>query len=218
MSSSPWPALNEKTLAIIMGGGAGSRLFPLTKERSKPAVPLAGKYRLVDIPISNCINAGLRRIYVLTQFNSASLHRHISASYKFDNFSRSFVEILAAQQTPTATSWYQGTADAVRQNLRDFLQQGEEMLAAAGAKDIRRNDSRQAPGLDIHEMGGVRMGRDPKTSLLNRWNQLHACPNVFVTDGAAMASTGTQNPSLTFMALAARAANHAAEELKRGNL
>lgn len=102
--------------------------------------------------------------------------------------------------------------------LRDFLQQGEEMLAAAGAKDIRRNDSRQAPGLDIHEMGGVRMGRDPKTSLLNRWNQLHACPNVFVTDGAAMASTGTQNPSLTFMALAARAANRAVEEMKRGNL
>ena len=112
----------EKTLAIIMGGGAGTRLFPLTKERSKPAVPLAGKYRIVDIPISNCINSGLRRIYVLTQFNSASLHKHINSSYKFDTFSRSFVEILAAQQTPTDNNWYQGTADAVRQNLRDFLQ------------------------------------------------------------------------------------------------
>ena len=122
MTPSNWPSIADKTLAIIMGGGAGTRLFPLTKERSKPAVPLAGKYRLVDIPISNCINSGLRRMYVLTQFNSASLHKHINSSYKFDNFSRSFVEILAAQQTPTDTNWYQGTADAVRQNLRDFLQ------------------------------------------------------------------------------------------------
>src|SRR5450755_3806831 len=96
MNLSNWPSITEKTLAIIMGGGAGTRLFPLTKERSKPAVPLAGKYRIVDIPISNCINSGLRRIYILTQFNSASLHKHINSSYKFDNFSRSFVEILAA--------------------------------------------------------------------------------------------------------------------------
>src|SRR5215218_7293518 len=108
-------------LSIIMGGGAGTRLFPLTKERAKPAVPLAGKYRIVDIPISNCLNSGLRRIYVLTQFNSVSLHRHIQSTYKFDQFSRSFVEILAAQQTPTDSQWYQGTADAVRQNLTDFL-------------------------------------------------------------------------------------------------
>lgn len=102
--------------------------------------------------------------------------------------------------------------------MKDFLQQGEAMLAAVGAKRISTRDSKQSPGLDIHEMGGVRMGNDPKTSLLNRWNQLHACPNVFVTDGACMASTGTQNPSLTFMALTARAAGHAVEELKRGNL
>jgi len=102
--------------------------------------------------------------------------------------------------------------------MKDFLARGEEMLAAAGAKNVRANDSKQNPGLDIHEMGGVRMGKDPKTSLLNRWNQLHACPNVFVTDGASMASTGTQNPSLTFMALTARAANHAVEEMKKGNL
>jgi choline dehydrogenase-like flavoprotein len=102
--------------------------------------------------------------------------------------------------------------------LKDFLARGEEMLAAAGAKRIAKIDTKQNPGLDIHEMGGVRMGRDPKTSLLNQWNQLHACPNVFVTDGACMASTGTQNPSLTFMALTARAAHHAVEELKQGNL
>src|SRR5256714_13398154 len=108
-------------LSIIMGGGQGTRLFPLTRERSKPAVPLAGKYRLVDIPISNCINSGLRRIYLLTQFNSASLHRHISQSYKFDHFSGGFVEILAAEQTFSDASWYQGTADAGCQDLKDFL-------------------------------------------------------------------------------------------------
>src|ERR1700720_2080288 len=116
------PGTTQRTLAIIMGGGAGTRLFPLTKDRAKPAVPLGGKYRLVDIPISNCLNSGLRSIYVLTQFNSMSLHRHIQASYKFDNFSRSFVDILAAQQTPEGSQWYQGTADAVRQNMCYFLE------------------------------------------------------------------------------------------------
>ena len=104
------------------------RLFPLTKDRAKPAVPLGGKYRLVDIPISNCLNSGLRSIYVLTQFNSMSLHRHIQASYKFDNFSRSFVDILAAQQTPEGSQWYQGTADAVRQNMRYFLERPVRLL------------------------------------------------------------------------------------------
>ena len=102
--------------------------------------------------------------------------------------------------------------------MRDFLARGQEMLEAVGAKKITARDSKQNPGLDIHEMGGVRMGYDPKTSLLNRWNQLHACTNVFVTDGACMTSTGTQNPSLTFMVLAARAAQHAVAELKKGHL
>src|SRR5262249_49154055 len=111
----------SNVLSIIMGGGQGTRLFPLTRDRAKPAVPLAGKYRLVDIPISNCINSDLKRIYLLTQFNSASLHRHIAQSYKFDHFSGGFVEILAAKQTATDTSWYQGTADAVRKNLTAFL-------------------------------------------------------------------------------------------------
>src|SRR6187549_1549372 len=143
MQLSNWPSITDKTLAIIMGGGAGTRLFPLTKERSKPAVPLAGKYRLVDIPISNCINSGLRRMYVLTQFNSASLHRHIASSYKFDQFSRSFVEVLAAQQTPTDTSWYQGTADAVRQNLRDFLQFPYEYYVILSGDQLYRMDFRQ---------------------------------------------------------------------------
>jgi glucose-1-phosphate adenylyltransferase len=138
-----WPAITEKTLAIIMGGGAGTRLFPLTKERSKPAVPLAGKYRLVDIPISNCLNSGLRRMYILTQFNSVSLHRHIHATYKFDQFSRSFVEILAAQQTPTDSKWYQGTADAVRQNLRDFMSVPFDYFVILSGDQLYRMDYRR---------------------------------------------------------------------------
>jgi glucose-1-phosphate adenylyltransferase len=105
-------------LGLILGGGRGTRLYPLTKLRSKPAVPIAGKYRLIDIPISNCINSGLNRVYILTQFLSVSLHRHIANTYKFDPFSRGFVEVLAAQQTNEAADWYQGTADAVRQNVR----------------------------------------------------------------------------------------------------
>ena len=110
------------TLAIILGGGQGSRLFPLTATRSKPAVPIGGKYRLIDVPISNCLHADIRRIYVLTQFNSASLNRHISMTYRLDVFSQGFVEILAAEQTPDNPHWFQGTADAVRQAARHFAQ------------------------------------------------------------------------------------------------
>jgi glucose-1-phosphate adenylyltransferase len=106
--------------SLILGGGRGTRLFPLTMHRSKPAVPLGGKYRIIDIPISNCINSGLQRIYVLTQFLSVSLHRHITNTYKFDVFSGGFVEILAAQQTMESTNWYQGTADAIRKNIQYF--------------------------------------------------------------------------------------------------
>jgi glucose-1-phosphate adenylyltransferase len=130
----------SNVLSVIMGGGQGTRLFPLTKERSKPAVPLAGKYRLVDVPISNCINSGLRRIYLLTQFNSASLHRHISQSYKFDHFSGGFVEILAAEQTYADTSWYQGTADAVRKNLLHFMNhEWDYLLILSGDQLYRMN-------------------------------------------------------------------------------
>ena len=136
------PGTTQRTLAIIMGGGAGTRLFPLTKDRAKPAVPLGGKYRLVDIPISNCLNSGLRSIYVLTQFNTMSLHRHIQASYKFDNFSRSFVDILAAQQTPEGSQWYQGTADAVRQNMRYFLEQPYEYYLILSGDQLYRMDFR----------------------------------------------------------------------------
>jgi glucose-1-phosphate adenylyltransferase len=143
MSNFNHAVITEKTLAIVLGGGAGSRLFPLTRDRSKPAVPLAGKYRIVDIPISNCLNSGLRRIYVLTQFNSVSLHRHIQSTYKFDQFSRSFVEILAAQQTPTDSQWYQGTADAVRQNLTDFLSLACEYYVILSGDQLYRMDFRK---------------------------------------------------------------------------
>lgn len=134
------PVNISKVLSIIMGGGQGTRLFPLTRERSKPAVPLAGKYRLVDIPISNCINSGMRRIYLLTQFNSASLHRHISQSYKFDHFSGGFVEILAAEQSFKDTSWYQGTADAVRKNLVHFLNHDFEYALILSGDQLYRMD------------------------------------------------------------------------------
>ena len=135
--------LSRHTLGIIMGGGAGTRLFPLTKDRAKPAVPLAGKYRLVDIPISNCINSGVRQVYVLTQYNSASLNRHISRAYKFDLFGRSFVEILAAQQTAEDEHWYQGTADAVRQNIKTFLQGSWEYFLILSGDQLYRMDFRK---------------------------------------------------------------------------
>jgi glucose-1-phosphate adenylyltransferase len=113
--------INNDALAIILGGGQGSRLHPLTAERSKPAVPIAGKYRLVDIPISNCINSDIKRMFVLTQFNSASLNRHIKNTYHFSFFSSAFVDVLAAEQTPNNKTWFQGTADAVRQSMHHFL-------------------------------------------------------------------------------------------------
>jgi glucose-1-phosphate adenylyltransferase len=132
----------SRVLSIILGGGAGTRLFPLTKERAKPAVPLAGKYRLVDIPISNCINSDLKRVYLLTQFNSASLHRHVAYSYKFDHFSDGFVEILAAEQSFADTSWYQGTADAVRKNLVHLLNHDFEYVLILSGDQLYRMDFR----------------------------------------------------------------------------
>jgi glucose-1-phosphate adenylyltransferase len=139
----------SNVLSVIMGGGRGTRLFPLTKERAKPAVPLAGKYRLVDIPISNCINSGLRRIYLLTQFNSASLHRHISQSYKFDHFAGGFVEILAAEQTYSDTSWYEGTADAVRKNIIHFLNHEWDYLLILCGDQLYRMDFREV--IELHQ-------------------------------------------------------------------
>ena len=125
--------MNTDVLALILGGGQGSRLFPLTQLRSKPAVPIGGKYRLIDIPVSNCLHADIRRIFVLTQFNSASLNRHIAQTYRMDLFTHGFVEILAAEQTPDNPHWYQGTADAVRQAARHFVRyEADYYLILAG--------------------------------------------------------------------------------------
>jgi glucose-1-phosphate adenylyltransferase len=121
-----------KVLGVVLGGGQGTRLFPLTSERSKPAVPLAGKYRLVDIPISNCLNSGINQIFVLTQFNSTSLNRHIAQAYKFDLFTSAFVDILAAEQTLDNANWFQGTADAVRQSMRHIERDADLVLITSG--------------------------------------------------------------------------------------
>lgn len=127
-------------ISLVLGGGRGTRLYPLTRHRSKPAVPLAGKYRLIDIPLSNCLNAGLNRIFVLTQFNSQSLHQHIRRAYSFDHFDGGFVEILAAQQTNDNSNWYQGTADAVRQNLRILEQPGIDLVLILSGDQLYRMD------------------------------------------------------------------------------
>jgi glucose-1-phosphate adenylyltransferase len=146
------PGMND-ILALILGGGRGSRLYPLTKLRSKPAVPLAGKYRLIDIPISNCINSGIYRIDVLTQFNSHSLHRHISQTYNFDAFHLGFVEILAAEQTPESLDWYQGTADAVRKQLFQLRSSHASYVLVLAGDHLYRMD--YAPMAEFHWQHGA---------------------------------------------------------------
>ncbi|MFW5807038.1 MAG: sugar phosphate nucleotidyltransferase, partial [Spirochaetota bacterium] len=144
-----------RVLSIVMGGGKGTRLYPLTKERAKPAVPFGGKYRLVDIPLSNSINAGFVRIYVLTQFNSASLHLHISNTYIFDSFTKGFVEVLAAEQTFDHSGWYGGTADAVRKNFAHFRPQEPTHYLILSGDQLYRMDLREffehhlASGADV---------------------------------------------------------------------
>ena len=133
-------SISKEILTVILGGGAGSRLYPLTASRSKPAVPIAGKYRLVDIPISNCINSGINRMFVLTQFNSASLNRHIKNTYHFSAFSAAFVDILAAEQTPDNPTWYQGTADAVRQSLRHLSPFNSEYVLILSGDQLYQMD------------------------------------------------------------------------------
>src|SRR5438477_1724970 len=135
--------MHEEVLSLILGGGRGTRLYPLTMLRSKPAVPVAGKYRLIDIPISNCINSGCNRVYVLTQFLSVSLHRHIANTYKFDPFSQGFVEVLAAQQTNETADWYQGTADAVRQQIRYVQEDGCSDVLILSGDQLYRMDFHQ---------------------------------------------------------------------------
>lgn len=140
---------NNNVLAIILGGGQGSRLYPLTQERSKPAVPIAGKYRLVDIPISNCINADIKRMFVLTQFNSASLNRHIKDTYHFSFFSTAFVDVLAAEQTPDNKAWFQGTADAVRQSMHHFLRHDFEYALILSGDQLYQMDYEKM--IDAHQ-------------------------------------------------------------------
>ncbi|PZR25117.1 MAG: glucose-1-phosphate adenylyltransferase [Citrobacter freundii] len=146
-------SITKEILSVILGGGAGSRLYPLTASRSKPAVPIAGKYRLVDIPISNCMNSGINRMFVLTQFNSASLNRHIKNTYHFSAFSSAFVDILAAEQTPDNPTWYQGTADAVRQSLRHIAPFDSEYVLILSGDQLYQMDFQEM--LDNHKKSGA---------------------------------------------------------------
>jgi len=145
--------INNKVLSIILGGGQGSRLYPLTEARSKPAVPIAGKYRLVDIPISNCINSDIKRMYVLTQFNSASLNKHISNTYHFSFFSSAFVDVLAAEQTISSDKWFQGTADAVRQSMHHFLKNDFEYALILSGDQLYQMDFNEM--IKQHEQSGA---------------------------------------------------------------
>jgi glucose-1-phosphate adenylyltransferase len=146
-------AANDEVLALILGGGQGTRLFPLTHQRSKPAVPIGGKYRLIDIPISNCLHADIRRMFVLTQFNSASLNRHIAQTYRMDLFSHGFVEILAAEQTPDNPHWFQGTADAVRQAARHFVRHNADYYLILAGDHLYRMDYNEM--IEAHAKGGA---------------------------------------------------------------
>lgn len=147
--------IGKKVLAVVMGGGRGTRLYPLTMERCKPAVPLAGKYRLVDIPISNCINSNINRVFLLTQFHTASLHRHIQSVYHFDPFGGGFVDILSAEQTEKSADWYQGTADAVRRNLQHFRSFPHDLVLILSGDQLYRMDYKKileqhvATGADV---------------------------------------------------------------------
>ncbi|MDZ7756203.1 MAG: sugar phosphate nucleotidyltransferase [Rhodohalobacter sp.] len=151
----------SSVIAVILGGGRGTRLFPLTDHRSKPAVPIAGKYRLVDIPISNCLNSDIRRIYVLTQFNSASLNRHIKNTYNFDVFSSGFVDILAAEQTPDNTGWFQGTADAVRQSLHHMENHEYEHVLILSGDQLYQMDYQKMLDRHIENDADLTVGTIP---------------------------------------------------------
>ncbi|PWT85780.1 MAG: glucose-1-phosphate adenylyltransferase [Blastocatellia bacterium] len=156
--------VNNEILALILGGGQGTRLFPLTQHRSKPAVPIAGQYRLIDIPISNCLHAEVRRIFVLTQFNSASLNRHIAQTYRMDLFSPGFVEILAAEQTPDNPNWFQGTADAVRQARRHFERYDADYYLVLAGDHLYRMDYGDLVETHIDRKADVTIAAQPVTA------------------------------------------------------
>jgi len=154
-------AVNNEVLALILGGGRGTRLWPLTQFRSKPAVPIGGKYRLIDIPVSNCLHADIRRIFVLTQFNSASLNRHISQTYRMDLFSPGFVEILAAEQTPDNPHWYQGTADAVRQAARHFVRYDADYYLVLAGDHLYRMDYAELVDAHVDRRADITIAAQP---------------------------------------------------------
>jgi len=153
--------INDKVISIILGGGQGSRLYPLTENRSKPAVPIAGKYRLVDIPISNCINSDIKRMYVLTQFNSASLNRHIKNTYHFSFFSSAFVDVLAAEQTINSDKWFQGTADAVRQSMHHVLQHDFEYVLILSGDQLYQMDFNKMISAHIESGAEISIATQP---------------------------------------------------------
>src|ERR1700730_12163677 len=153
--------VNNEVLALILGGGQGTRLFPLTQYRSKPAVPIGGKYRLIDIPISNCLHANIRRIFVLTQFNSASLNRHVGQSYRLDVFSQGFVEILAAEQTPDNPNWFQGTADAVRQAARHLVRYDADYYLILAGDHLYRIDYSELIDAHVERNADITIAAQP---------------------------------------------------------
>ena len=157
-------AMNNEVLALVLGGGQGTRLFPLTQHRSKPAVPIGGKYRLIDIPVSNCLHADIRRIFVLTQFNSASLNRHVSQTYRMDLFSPGFVEILAAEQTPDNPHWYQGTADAVRQASRHFVRYDADYYLVLAGDHLYRMDYSELVDAHVDRRADITIAAQPVTT------------------------------------------------------
>jgi glucose-1-phosphate adenylyltransferase len=156
-------AVNNEVLALILGGGQGTRLFPLTQHRSKPAVPIAGQYRLIDIPVSNCLHADIRRIFVLTQFNSASLNRHIAQTYRMDLFNPGFVEILAAEQTPDNPNWFQGTADAVRQAARHFVRYDVDYYLILAGDHLYRMNYNELVDAHIDRRADITIAAQPVT-------------------------------------------------------
>lgn len=177
--------LRNQVLVVILGGGRGSRLYPLTKMRSKPAVPIAGKYRLIDIPISNCINSGFQNIAVLTQFNSVSLHRHISSTYRFDNFHTGWVQIWAAEQTIQSADWYQGTADAVRKQLFEIKATNAAYVLILAGDHLYRMDYQEMLKFHLEMKADITLAVQPaREEDAPRLGVLKQAPNLQITDFA----------------------------------
>ena len=201
----------EDVIAVVLGGGRGTRLYPLTRNRSKPAVPLAGNYRLIDVPVSNCINSGIERIFVLTQFNSASLNQHVSNTYRFGMFSRGFVEIIAAEQTFSSSTWFQGTADAVRQAIPHIYDHASRDVLILSGDHLYRMDYRHFISHHRHREADITIAVHPVTPAQARHlGILHAGEDGRITEfrekqrGKALAEMRTDTRSLGLGAAEAR--------------